>query len=86
MPLCAHPALALTAPHHAALFQGAGTDEKVLIEIMATRNNQEIKAINEAYEEGTGQEAQGQHPGPGHGPNLMLYQDPFQSLGYNFCL
>ncbi|NWI65296.1 ANXA6 protein, partial [Todus mexicanus] len=37
--------------HYATLFQGAGTDEKVLIEIMATRNNQEIKAINEAYQE-----------------------------------
>ncbi|NXI47559.1 ANXA6 protein, partial [Galbula dea] len=31
--------------------EGAGTDEKVLIEIMATRNNQEIKAINDAYQE-----------------------------------
>lgn len=32
--------------------QGAGTDEKVLIEILATRNNQELQAINQAYQEG----------------------------------
>lgn len=31
--------------------QGAGTDESTLIEIMATRNNQEIAAINEAYQQ-----------------------------------
>ncbi|XP_009284099.1 PREDICTED: annexin A6 [Aptenodytes forsteri] len=31
--------------------EGAGTDESILIEIMATRNNQEIAAINEAYQE-----------------------------------
>lgn len=34
------------------LFQGAGTDESTLIEILATRNNQEIQAINAAYKEG----------------------------------
>lgn len=45
--------------HHATLFQGAGTDESVLIEIMATRNNQEIRAINEAYQEGTAQDGRG---------------------------
>lgn len=32
--------------------QGAGTDEKTLIEILTTRNNEEIRAINEAYKEG----------------------------------
>ncbi|KFV86745.1 Annexin A6, partial [Struthio camelus australis] len=31
--------------------EGAGTDESILIEIMTTRNNQEIKAINEAYQQ-----------------------------------
>ncbi|XP_066469617.1 annexin A6 isoform X2 [Tiliqua scincoides] len=31
--------------------EGAGTDESTLIEILATRNNQEIQAINAAYKE-----------------------------------
>ncbi|XP_036605039.1 annexin A6 isoform X1 [Trichosurus vulpecula] len=31
--------------------EGAGTDEQALIEILATRNNHEIQAINEAYRE-----------------------------------
>lgn len=44
-------ALHWTCPLH-GLFQGAGTDEKTLIEILATRTNAEIRAINEAFKEG----------------------------------
>ncbi|XP_009570417.1 PREDICTED: annexin A6 [Fulmarus glacialis] len=48
--------LMLTPPQYDAkqlrkAVEGAGTDESILIEIMATRNNQEIAAINEAYQE-----------------------------------
>lgn len=43
--------------------QGAGTDESVLIEIMATRNNQEIAAINEAYQQGMARGEHGEHRG-----------------------
>jgi len=71
---CPRPALAPAAPCHAALFQGAGTDESVLIEIMATRNNKEIAAINEAYQEGTAREGHRERPGPGLGPCLTLHE------------
>ncbi|XP_075572052.1 annexin A6 isoform X2 [Pelecanus crispus] len=48
--------LMLTPPQYDAkqlrkAVEGAGTDESTLIEIMATRNNQEIAAINKAYQE-----------------------------------
>lgn len=33
-------------------FKGAGTDEKCLIEILASRTNQELRAIFQAYKEG----------------------------------
>lgn len=39
---------------YSPLFQGAGTDEDILIEILTTRNNREIQAINAAYQEGKG--------------------------------
>lgn len=32
--------------------QGAGTDEHALIEILVTRSNQEIHAMNAAYQDG----------------------------------
>lgn len=34
------------------LLQGAGTDEACLIEILASRTNAEIKALNIAYKKG----------------------------------
>ena len=33
-------------------FQGLGTDESVLIEVLCTRTNEEIRAIREAYKKG----------------------------------
>lgn len=36
----------------AVLFQGAGTDESVLIELLCARTNNEIKAVKTAYETG----------------------------------
>lgn len=81
MPPCPRPVLAPAAPCHATLFQGAGTDESVLIEIMATRNNREIAAINEAYQEGMAWERHGEHLGPGHGLCLTLYEALFRAWG-----
>lgn len=81
---CPHPVLASAALCHAAFFQGAGTDESVLIEIMTTRNNQEIAAINEAYQEGMAQEGCGEHPHPGHGPCLTLYKALSRTRGTIF--
>ncbi|XP_028907000.1 annexin A6 isoform X2 [Ornithorhynchus anatinus] len=48
--------LMMTPAHYDAkqlkkAMEGAGTDEQALIEILATRNNQEIQAINEAFRE-----------------------------------
>lgn len=34
------------------VFQGIGTDEKCLIEILASRTNQQIHALVEAYKDG----------------------------------
>lgn len=34
------------------LHQGAGTDEHALIEILVTRSNEEIHAMNAAYQNG----------------------------------
>lgn len=61
-----------TSPSHPALLQGAGTDESVLIEIMATRNNQEIAAINEAYQQGTARGEHGEHRGASSNPSRGL--------------
>lgn len=34
------------------LFKGAGTDEKCLIEILASRTNEQTHAMREAYQDG----------------------------------
>jgi len=34
------------------LFQGAGTDEGTLVEIICTKNNDEIQILKETYKEG----------------------------------
>lgn len=38
-------------------FQGLGTDEDTLIEVMASRNNREIMEIKKVYKEGACQQA-----------------------------
>ena len=42
-------------------FQGLGTDEDTLIEIMASRNNKEIVEIKKVYKEGVCQQAFSSH-------------------------
>lgn len=38
--------------HPRALLQGAGTNERCLIEILASRNNKQIQDMVEAYKDG----------------------------------
>ena len=42
----------LIQPHANLYFQGLGTDEDTLIEILASRNNMEIEGIKAAYKKG----------------------------------
>lgn len=41
---------------HTSFFQGLGTDEDTLIEILASRNNREILDIKKVYKEGESQQ------------------------------